>query len=114
MAERPTASRAQPLGHPVGQDDPVAEDDLAVDDLDPDDPVPAGLREPVEHSFEAAGQPERKLRPTRRRVRRRAERAGTNPTAEDVPDVVPPRDPGAADETGHDRWMREQRPPHWD
>ena len=50
----------------------------------------------------------------RRRVRRRAERAGTNPSADDAPDVVAPREEGAPGETPHDRWLREQRPPHWE
>ena len=52
--------------------------------------------------------------PKRRRRPRRAARGATNPAAEDVPDVVPPRDPAAPGETGHDRWLREQRPPHWE
>lgn len=52
--------------------------------------------------------------PRRRRRPRRAARAGTNPRAEDLPDVVAPREPGGADETPHDRWLREQRPPHWE
>ena len=51
---------------------------------------------------------------SRRRVRRRAERAGTNPSAEDAPDVVPPRPGPTPGETEHDRWLREQRPPHWE
>ncbi len=50
----------------------------------------------------------------RRRVRRRAERPGTNPSADDVPDVVPPRDEPKPGESQHDRWLREQRPPHWE
>ena len=33
---------------------------------------------------------------------------------DDVPDVAPPRDPGTPDETEHDRWLRAQRPPHWE
>lgn len=52
--------------------------------------------------------------PKRRRRPRRAVRGGTNPAAEDVPDVVAPRDPAAPGETQHDRWLREQRPPHWE
>lgn len=87
-------------------------------DVEPDDPrddgVPPWLREPAEHSFEAPGQPERELRPARRRRRRRAERSGTNPTAEDLPDVVPPRAPQQEGEEPHERWLREQRPPHWE
>jgi hypothetical protein len=59
---------------------------------------------------EAGGQPAR----ARHRVRRRAERPGTNPSAEDVPDVVPPREEPKPGETQHDRWLREQRPPHWE
>jgi hypothetical protein len=52
---------------------------------------------------------------TRRRPRpRRAVRGGTNPSAEDVPDVVAPRQEPSPGETQHDRWLREQRPPHWD
>jgi hypothetical protein len=53
-------------------------------------------------------------RPSRRRVRRRAERPGTNPSADDAPDVVPPRSEPKPGETQHDRWLREQRPPHWE
>ena len=53
--------------------------------------------------------------PVRRRRRpRRAVRGGTNPSAEDLPDVVAPRDEAAPGETQHDRWLREQRPPHWE
>jgi hypothetical protein len=52
--------------------------------------------------------------PTRQRRRRRAVRAGTNPAAEDVPDVVVPREEPTPGETQHDRWLREQRPPHWE
>ncbi|HEU5240393.1 MAG TPA: hypothetical protein VFU25_00135 [Ornithinibacter sp.] len=52
--------------------------------------------------------------PTRRRRRRRAVRGGTNPAAEDVPDVVAPREEPTPGETQHDRWLREQRPPHWE
>jgi hypothetical protein len=51
---------------------------------------------------------------SRRRVRRRAERPGTNPSADDAPDVVPPRSEPKPGETQHDRWLREQRPPHWE
>ena len=50
----------------------------------------------------------------RRRVRRRASRAGTNPSADDAPDVLPPREGPAPGESAHDRWLREQRPPHWE
>jgi hypothetical protein len=53
-------------------------------------------------------------KPSRRRVRRRAERPGTNPSADDAPDVVPPRGEPKPGETQHDRWLREQRPPHWE
>jgi len=53
--------------------------------------------------------------PTRRRRRpRRAVRGGTNPSAEVVPDVVAPREEPSPGETQHDRWLREQRPPHWE
>jgi hypothetical protein len=52
--------------------------------------------------------------PSRRRVRRRAERPGTNPSADDAPDVVAPRADPKPGETQHDRWLREQRPPHWE
>ncbi|WP_392544486.1 hypothetical protein [Oryzobacter telluris] len=80
-----------------------------------DDRVPPGLREPAEQSFESPGEPERELRPARRPRRpRRAHRPGTNPGVDDVPDVAPPRDPGTADDSDHDRWLRAQRPPHWE
>jgi hypothetical protein len=104
-------------GDPVPeQPDPAHEDvDAAAGTDEPHDGVPPWLREPVDHSFEAPGQPEREMRPARRpRRRRRAERPGTNPSVDDVPDVAPPRDPGTADETEHDRWLRAQRPPHWE
>ena len=52
--------------------------------------------------------------PARRRVRRRAERPGTNPAADDAPDVLAPREEPKPGETQHDRWLREQRPPHWE
>jgi hypothetical protein len=71
--------------------------------------------DPVERP--GPGEPEEAARPEptrRRRTRRRAERAGTNPTADDAPDVVPPRAEPAPGETQHDRWLREQRPPHWE
>jgi hypothetical protein len=74
-----------------------------------DAPDPVERREP--------GEPEEPSRPEptrRRRTRRRAERAGTNPRADDAPDVVPPRAEPAPGETQHDRWLREQRPPHWE
>jgi len=70
----------------------------------PDDVEPA---EPAEQ-----GVPVEQEKP-RRRVRRRAERPGTNPSADDAPDVVPPRAEPKPGEGQHDRWLREQRPPHW-
>ena len=77
------------------------------DPVEPDDQFdqsePAGDVEQAEPS-----------KPSRRRVRRRAERAGTNPSADDAPDVVPPRAEPKPGETQHDRWLREQRPPHWE
>jgi hypothetical protein len=57
---------------------------------------------------------ERAGRPGRRRRPRRAVRKGTNPSAQDLPDVVPPREEPAAGESPQDRWLREQRPPHWE
>ncbi len=73
---------------------------------------PAVLREPTEQAGPGAQAAQPK--PPRRRVRRRAERPGTNPSADDVPDVVPPRAEPKKGETQHDRWLREQRPPHWE
>ncbi len=67
--------------------------------------------DPVEPSEQAG--PVEQEKP-RRRVRRRAERPGTNPSADDAPDVVPPRAEPKPGETQHDRWLREQRPPHWE
>ena len=52
--------------------------------------------------------------PPRRRVRRRAERAGTSPSADEAPDVLAPREGPTPGESEHDRWLREQRPPHWE
>ena len=63
---------------------------------------------------EPAGDADRPTSTRRRRVRRRAERPGTNPSADDAPDVVAPREEGTPGETQHDRWLREQRPPHWE
>ena len=80
---------------------------------------PAEPAEPAEqHSWQVPGQPEREKRvdPARKRRPRprRAVRGGTNPSAQDVPDVAAPRDTPAPGETPHDRWLREQRPPHWE
>jgi hypothetical protein len=61
-----------------------------------------------------AGSAESSKPSRRRRVRRRAERPGTNPSADDAPDVVAPRAEPAPGESQHDRWLREQRPPHWE
>lgn len=63
---------------------------------------------------ESAVAPARPEPTPRRRVRRRAERAGTNPSADDAPDVVAPRAEPKPGESQHDRWLREQRPPHWE
>ena len=52
--------------------------------------------------------------PARRRRRRRASRAGTNPVADDSPEVTDPRMDAEGAESPHDRWLREQRPPHWE
>lgn len=70
----------------------------------------------VQAGWQVPGQPEREKReePTRGRRRRRAVRGGTNPSAQDVPDAAAPRDAPAPDEAQHDRWLREQRPPHWE
>ena len=68
-------------------------------------------------AWQVPGQPEREKReqaPAKRRRRRRAVRGGTNPSAQDLPDVVPPRDAPAPGESASDRWLREQRPPHWE
>jgi hypothetical protein len=74
---------------------------------------------PDSGSWQVPGQPEREKREQPQagkkvRRRRRAERDGTNPSAEDLPDVVPPRDDSAPGDSPHDRWLREQRPPHWE
>ncbi|HMM95003.1 MAG: hypothetical protein IE926_15925 [Micrococcales bacterium] len=50
----------------------------------------------------------------RRRRRRRVDRPPTNPRTDDSPDVGTPRDSPAEGESTHDRWLREQRPPHWE
>ena len=52
--------------------------------------------------------------PARRRRRRRASRAGTNPVADDGPETTEPRAEPDGPESPHDRWLREQRPPHWE
>jgi hypothetical protein len=67
------------------------------------------------HLSEAGGQPDPVAAPSpRRRTRRRADRAGTNPEADDAPDVLSPREEPGPGESQHDRWLREQRPPHWE
>lgn len=71
------------------------------------DPDPDEAAQPTEEVDE---QPAR----ARRRVRRRAERPGTNPSADDAPDVLAPREEPKPGESQHDRWLREQRPPHWE
>ena len=53
-------------------------------------------------------------RQARGRRPRRAVREGTNPSAQDLPDVVPPREEPPPGESAQDRWLREQRPPHWE
>jgi len=73
---------------------------------------PSDASQPADDGDSAPVAPEQATR--RRRTRRRAERAGTNPGAEDVPDVVAPRGEPEPGETQHDRWLREQRPPHWE
>jgi hypothetical protein len=40
-------------------------------------------------------------------------RPQTNPAADDTPDLAEPSEHGDA-EKPHDRWLREQRPPHWE
>ncbi|QIM21757.1 hypothetical protein G7075_12515 [Phycicoccus sp. HDW14] len=52
-------------------------------------------------------------RPRRRRPRR-AVRPSTHPDTDDAPDVAEPRDAPAEGEGPHERWLREQRPPHWE
>ena len=87
-----------------------------------DDPVVTGSARDADADAAEAGErppgPEEQRAdptpPTRRRRRRRAVRGGTNPAAEDVPDVVAPREEPTPGETQHDRWLREQRPPHWE
>ena len=77
---------------------------------------PAEADEAVEPA-EAVEEPVPTDRPKpagRRRVRRRASREGTNPAADDAPDVLAPREEPAPGESQHDRWLREQRPPHWE
>lgn len=79
--------------------------------------APAAASAPSPGSWQVPGQPEREKReqphPKVRR-RRRAEREGTNPSAEDLPDVVAPREAPGPGDSPHDRWLREQRPPHWE
>ena len=77
-----------------------------------DQPDPVDQSDQSEQSGHV--EPAEPSKPSRRRVRRRAERAGTNPSADDAPDVVPPRAEPKPGESQHDRWLREQRPPHWE
>ena len=58
-------------------------------------------------------QPSEERPALRRRRPRRAEAPATNLAAEDGPDVVEPSERDGP-ETPHDRWLREQRPPHWE
>ncbi|GGL34576.1 hypothetical protein [Phycicoccus endophyticus] len=52
--------------------------------------------------------------PARRRRRpRRAVRPATNPRTDDAPDLAAPREEPDPAEPARDRWLREQRPPHW-
>ena len=79
--------------------------------------VGAAAPAPDSGSWQVPEQPEREKREQPRpkvRHRRRAERSGTNPSAEDLPDVVPPREDAGPGDSPHDRWLREQRPPHWE
>ncbi|WP_377644590.1 hypothetical protein [Oryzobacter terrae] len=111
MTEEPEGTAGADGERPSADCDPATEPSVGGA------PEPAGLRDPVDTSFEAPGEPEREKREVggaRRRTRRRAARSGTNPTAEDLPDVVPPREPPPPGEAAHDRWLREQRPPHWE
>ena len=34
--------------------------------------------------------------------------------ADEAPDVLGPREAPGPGESEHDRWLREQRPPHWE
>lgn len=43
---------------------------------------------------------------------RRAMRPGSNPKADESPEVAP--GPTVSDDADRDRWLREQRPPHWE
>ncbi len=45
---------------------------------------------------------------------RRAVRQGTKPSADESPDVAAGEPDAAPEEAEHDRWLREQRPPHWE
>ncbi len=97
-----------------GASDQVPEDDATSGGDERGDGVPAWLREPADLSFESPGQPERELRDLGPRRSRRAHRSGTNPAADDAPDVAPARDAENPAESDHDRWLRAQRPPHWE
>ncbi len=88
--------------------DPVEPAEQAVRDEKVEVAATAAPPESGEQSAQVKGEK------PRRRVRRRAERPGTNPSADDAPDVVPPRAEPKPGETQHDRWLREQRPPHWE
>lgn len=57
--------------------------------------------------------PEQQPVPRRRRPRRAAAPA-TNPAAENGADLVDPSDGDDDPDAPHDRWLREQRPPHWE
>lgn len=52
-------------------------------------------------------------RPRRRRPRR-AVRPATDPQADDSPDLAEVTDAPPVREVARDRWLREQRPPHWE
>ena len=107
MTDRPQDEPEVPVEPPVEDDRTVPPEHRPG--------VPPALLEPVDLSFESPGQPEREMRdlgPKRRR--RRASRTGTNPDADDAPEAATPRPHGHQGEDAHDRWLREQRPPHWE
>lgn len=104
----------RPGEEPRVPDEPAVEDDPTVP---PEHRpiVPPALREPVDLTFESPGQPEREMRDLgEKRSRRRARRSGTNPGADTSPDTPSSRPPAPEGEDARDRWLREQRPPHWE
>ncbi|NHA67630.1 hypothetical protein [Phycicoccus flavus] len=79
---------------------------------DPGDDGPE-TSSPASGSSGSTGSDAPGARSSRRRARR-AVRPATNPGTDDAPDLATPREDPGPGHSPHDRWLREQRPPHWE